>query len=69
MNLDHVRPAALSPELRAKWRAALTAEADESALARLAARRWEEAVEAEDYAKAKEIAAETDTWFEEEAGQ
>jgi hypothetical protein len=64
MNLDHVRPDALSAELRAKWRAAILDSHAESRLQQLAAQLWSDAIEDGDFDRARAIAAETDTWFE-----
>lgn len=66
MNLSNVKPATLAPEQRAKWRAALCAEADESRVEQLAAQLWSDAVDAGDFDKAKAISAKTGAWFEEE---
>lgn len=66
MNLSNVKPATLAPELRAKWRAALCAEADESRVEQLAAQLWSDAVDAGDFDKARTIAEETATWFTDE---
>jgi predicted dinucleotide-binding enzyme len=66
MNLSNVKPATLAPEQRAKWRAALCAEADESRVEQLAAQLWSDAVDAGDFDKARAIAEETATWFTDE---
>ena len=64
MNLDHVRPDTLSAELRAEWRAFILDSHAESRLQQLAAQLWSDAIEDGDFDRARAIAAETDTWFE-----
>ena len=67
MNLDHVRPNALSAEQRAEWRAYILDGIHEDTLRDVAARLWLAATDREDYDAAEKIAAMTDEWFEPEA--